>query len=203
MNILGVVKQIFRGFRRPSSKWAVGTLVSFGFLAGVIAWAGFGGFTQHTSTLEFCTSCHEMEAFVYPEYQQSVHFKSRSGVRPICSDCHVPKAFLPKMQAKIRATLHEIPGHLTGSINTAEKFEAKREELAKRVWARMEANDSAACRNCHEVDAMSFEDQQLRAAREHEAGFADGDTCIDCHKGIAHTLPASMLEEEEELDFDF
>jgi cytochrome c-type protein NapC len=23
----------------------------------------------------------------------------------------------------------------------------------------------------------------------HQAGFAEGKTCIDCHKGIAHSLP--------------
>lgn len=133
-----------------------------------------------------------------------MHFTSASGVRPQCGDCHVPPQFLPKLGAKIRATFIEVPSHLMGTIDTREKFEAKREELANNVWAKMRANDSAACRGCHEVDHMSFEEQALRARREHEEGFARGDTCIDCHQGIAHRLPESMLEDQaEDVDFDF
>ncbi len=167
-------------------------------------WIGFESYVASTSTLKFCLSCHEMREYVYPEYEESAHFLSRSGVKPICADCHVPKAFFPKMGAKIRATMNEIPGHITGTIDTREKFEAKREELANRVWVRMKANDSAACRSCHDVNSMSADEQKLRTVREHEAGFQAGDTCIDCHQGIAHKLPESMLEEAaEEVDFDF
>ena len=139
----------------------------------------------------------------YAEYEQSQHFGSRSGVRPICGDCHMPKAFFPKVGAKIRASMVEIPGHFIGTIDTPEKYEAKREELATRVLNRMRSNDSAGCRGCHDVNSMSTEEQKLRAVREHEAGEAAGETCIDCHMGIAHKLPDSMLEAEEEVDFDF
>lgn len=188
----------------PSVRWGTGSLLAVGLLAGTVAGAGFIGFVDATSEPAMCRSCHEMREFIFPEYEQSAHFTSRSGVRPMCADCHVPHGFFAKMGAKIRATAVEIPSHLAGTIDTREKFEAKREELARRVWARMEANDSAACRHCHDVSAMSAEVQALRAVREHEAGFAEGKTCIDCHKGIAHQLPASMLEEEEEaIDFDF
>ncbi len=191
-------------FTTPSARWGAGTLLSAGLVAGAFAWVGFDAFVASTSTESFCLSCHEMRQFPYAEYQESAHFGSRSGVRPICADCHVPPAFFPKMAAKIRATFVEVPAHLRGKIDTAEKYEARREELAKHVWARLEANDSAPCRACHDVNAMAPEEMALRAVREHEAGFAAGDTCIDCHKGIAHKLPASMLEKEaEEVDFDF
>ncbi len=39
--------------------------------------------------------------------------------------------------------------------------------------------------------------QQKRGFEQHEEGFTDGKTCIDCHKGIAHRLPA--LPEGESL----
>jgi cytochrome c-type protein NapC len=195
-------------FRRflttPSTRWGAGFILVVGIACGAAAWAGFNTFVDASSEPEMCRSCHEMRDFVFPEYEQSVHFTSRSGVRPMCADCHVPPGFFDKMGAKIRATFVEIPAHLRGMIDTPEKFEAKREELARRVWARMAANDSANCRHCHEVSAMSVDAQALRAVREHEAGFAEGQTCIDCHKGIAHQLPASMLAaEEDEIDFDF
>jgi cytochrome c-type protein NapC len=36
---------------------------------------------------------------------------------------------------------------------------------------------------------MDFGVQTKAAAATHKEGFAAGKTCIDCHKGIAHTLP--------------
>lgn len=195
---------IRRFFSTPSRRWGFGTLLAFGFIAGALAWAGFLEVVAKTNTLEFCLSCHEMRDNPWAEYKESVHFASRSGVRPNCADCHVPSAFFPKMRAKIRATYVELPAHFMGKMDTPEKYDARREHLAERVWARMRENDSAPCRSCHDVNAMSTEVQALRAVREHEAGFEAGDTCIDCHQGIAHHLPDSMLEEaEEEVDFDF
>jgi hypothetical protein len=51
--------------------------------------------------------------------------------------------------------LSDLWGHyITGSIDTKEKFEAKRYELAKRVWTYMKANDSRECRHCHTTAKM-------------------------------------------------
>ena len=42
------------------------------------------------SSDNFCAfSCHVMENTVYKEMQQSKHWKTPSGVRPKCADCHV------------------------------------------------------------------------------------------------------------------
>ena len=186
MKIHGIKRRILKLFNTPSTRWGAGSLAAFGFIVGVVAWIGFEGLVASTSTEEFCISCHEMRSGPYAEYQQSQHFGSRSGVRPICGDCHMPKAFFPKVGAKIRASMIEIPSHFMGNIDTPEKFEAKREELATRVLNRMRANDSAGCRSCHDVASMSAEEQKLRAVREHESGESAGETCIDCHMGIAH-----------------
>ncbi|WP_346299624.1 NapC/NirT family cytochrome c, partial [Halomonas sp. BM-2019] len=60
----------------------------------------------------------------------------------------------------------------------------------EREWARLRANDSLECRNCHEFEHMDFTQQSTRAARAHSTTLAEGEaTCIDCHKGIAHELP--------------
>jgi cytochrome c-type protein NapC len=37
---------------------------------------------------------------------------------------------------------------------------------------------------------MDYTEQGNRAARMHPKAFDEGKTCIDCHKGIAHQLPA-------------
>ena len=89
---------------------------------------------------------------------------------------------------KVQAS-NEVWGKLTGTISTPEKFEAKRLELAKHEWARMKATDSRECRNCHSFQAMDFEHQRPKAAEQMRKAYQDGGTCIDCHKGIAHSLP--------------
>ncbi len=84
----------------------------------------------------------------------------------------------------------EVWGKIFGTINTREKFLAKRGELAAREWARMKANDSLECRNCHSSDSMDLTRQSPRAADFHTRFLLTGEkTCIDCHKGIAHQLP--------------
>lgn len=200
----GFFRRIWRAFSRPSTRFATGTLLIAGIVIGVLAWQGFEAVVAHTNTLDFCTSCHEMEAFVYPEYAESPHYSNASGVQATCADCHVPRAFFPKMVTKVRASMVELPSHFMGKIDTEEKFEAHKLELAERVWGRMKANDSRECRECHSWDVMSEQAQPTRAWREHVDGRAAGETCVDCHKGIAHSLPAEYLEvDDDDLDFDF
>lgn len=187
----GIFRRAWRAFTRPSTRFGIGTLLIVGIIIGAFAWQGFNSVVAYTSTNDFCTSCHEMESFVYPEYTESHHFSNRSGVRADCKDCHVPKSFFPKMATKIRAGLVEVPGHLMGRIDTQEKFDAHKLEMAERVWARLEASDSRECRDCHSYDAMSEDLQDRQAQRRHSEEYreATGKTCIECHKGVAHELP--------------
>ena len=76
-----------------------------------------------------------------------------------------------------------------GTIDTREKFQARRAFLTERVWADMRASDSRECRNCHDIDHMDEEEQDRFAVRRHKIGIEKGETCIDCHEGIAHELP--------------
>lgn len=191
--MLSFIKRMWRWFTKPSVLIGQGVLFVIGGIAGIIFWGGFNTVMEATNTLEFCVTCHEMADTVYVEYQTSVHFKNASGVRAICSDCHVPHAWGPKMIRKIQAS-NEIWHKLRGSINTPEKFEAKRLQLATHVWDKMKATDSRECRNCHSFEAMDFTAQRARSKEKMEPvalghGTADGNTCIDCHKGIAHKLP--------------
>lgn len=185
---------------RPRKWWLLGLPIGgvLMFIIGVAVWIGFEGFMHHTNTLEFCTSCHEMESTVYQEYKQTIHYQNPAGVRAICSDCHVSKELGPKIADKIRATFRDIPAHLMGVIDTQEKFEALRPELAKDVWAQMKANDSATCRSCHSYEAMARKDQTHIASKKHSPEWRKrfGDTCIDCHFGIAHKTPEGVTPED-------
>lgn len=157
------------------------------FAAG-IAFAGvFSTGLHYTNEMEFCTSCHSMKVN-QEEYMESVHYKNTSGVQATCSDCHVPKQFVPKMIAKVRAA-KDVYHEIIGTIDTREKFEEHRWEMASRVWARMEASDSRECRNCHDFDDMDLSEQSRSARSKHARAVDKGQTCIDCHKGIAHEEP--------------
>jgi trimethylamine-N-oxide reductase cytochrome c-type subunit TorC len=77
-----------------------------------------------------------------------------------------------------------------GTIDTPEKFEAERLTMAKRVWARMTESNSRECRNCHADDVFDFHKMKKpEDAERMKKGLAAGETCISCHKGIAHKLP--------------
>ena len=170
-------------------KWTLGLVAAGGIVAGVVGWGGFNTAMEMTNSLEFCISCHEMRDNVYQEYKKTIHYSNPAGVRAICSDCHVPKDWTHKIVRKVQAS-KELWGKLTGYIDTPEKFEAHRLELARHEWDRMKASDSRECRNCHSFDAMDFAHQKKKEASEQmQKAWKEGGTCIDCHKGIAHKLP--------------
>lgn len=180
---------------RPSARLSLGTLVIGGIAAGIALWGGFNWALELTNTESFCISCHEMEVNVYEEYRRSVHDRNRTGVRATCPDCHVPKEWVHKVVRKIRAS-NELYHKVVGTIDTPDKFEARRMRLAEHVWKSMKATDSRECRNCHTLQSMALDEQTGRARRKHEVAAEKGDTCIDCHKGIAHELPEEFEEEE-------
>ncbi|WP_240454059.1 NapC/NirT family cytochrome c [Halomonas sp. NO4] len=180
------------------------------FVAGILFWGGFNTVMEATNNLTFCSStCHEM-SWVYEEYQDRPHYENATGVGAECSDCHVPDAWGPKMIRKIKAS-REVWHWMLGTIDTKEKFEEKRLHLAENVWRSMLKTDSRECRNCHDWSNMDLEVQAQRASRQHARAFEQGQTCIECHQGIAHELPenwdespvwASRFEYDTEADED-
>ena len=177
---------------RGWANWAWGlvtSMVGLAFVLGILFWGGFNTAMEWTNREAFCISCHEMKNNVYVEYRNTIHYQNRTGVRATCPDCHVPKEWVPKIIRKVQAS-NEVWHKLLGSIDTPEKFAAKRAELAGHEWARMKANDSQECRNCHDYTYMDYAEQNRRSATKHQVAFNEGQTCIDCHKGIAHTLPS-------------
>jgi cytochrome c-type protein NapC len=100
----------------------------------------------------------------------------------------VPKDWTHKLLRKVKAS-GEVYGKIMGHIDTKEKFEAKRQVLAERVWTYMKGNDSRECRHCHTVAKMDSEKQSEAAQLRHARAKREKLSCIDCHFGIAHTTP--------------
>jgi cytochrome c-type protein NapC len=184
-----------RGFgawlwRRPH-RWFLLGIPAGGLLAFIIGigfTSSFMGGMKMAETEAFCTSCHEMQQ-PFQELSRSAHYSNEFGIRASCGNCHVPPTFLPGLWRHIQAYA-EVWGHVTGELDTPAKYEAHRLPLAQKIWAELKANDSAECRSCHTPSAMAFAKQPAMAADAHSSLAKSGMTCIDCHRGIAHTLPA-------------
>lgn len=195
---MSVFKRIWAAVRRPSTSTAAGTLVLAGAVVAVIVGVGATKVMAYTNTTEFCTSCHTMQ-WPYEEAKETVHFANRSGVGPGCADCHVPKEFFPLVRAKIMAA-KDVYHQILGTIDTVEQFEEHRLAMATRVWDQMKSTDSRECRNCHEWGRMAAEKQKLRAQTQHAEAQEKGETCIECHQGIAHKKP-NIPQAEGPVDF--
>ncbi len=181
-----MLKRAWNWLARPS-RLAWSLILIVGVALGAVGLTAGHAILNTTNSTTFCISCHEME-IPYAEYKESPHYMNPSGVRAGCPDCHVPESGLPYLWAKIRAS-KDLYHHILGTLSTPEAYEEHRLALAQGVWERMKETDSRECRSCHAFDAMDIPKQREEAQKNHPTAIAEGATCIDCHKGIAHKLP--------------
>ena len=183
-----ILKRTWRFFIQPNAKFSVLAILALSIVAGILFWGGFNTFMEATNTQEFCISCHEMRDNVYAEFKKSIHYTNRVGVRATCPDCHVPRDWSYKLLRKIEAS-RELWSKIAGNVDTRDKFEERRLDMANNEWTRMKASDSRECRNCHSFDAMRNTAETLPVYEKHMQAQTQGKTCIECHKGVAHLLP--------------
>ena len=93
------MSEIVKNLRRRW-KLVIGLLVAL-FLFSVSVGIAGAYVLASTSTEEFCTSCHEM-SYNLAEYKGTIHDTNRTGVRAICTNCHVPHEPGPLVLAKIK-----------------------------------------------------------------------------------------------------
>ncbi len=187
-------------FLKPANRIGMGVLVVLGFIAGAISWHQFNHVMDATSTEEFCVSCHSMQG-PYEELKQTVHWKNNSGVRATCSDCHLPHDKTEKFARKVQAS-REIWAELTGKYDEEGSFEKHRFEMAEREWARFTANGSKECKACHSYERMDFDKMSKAAQKAMRPAAERNQSCMDCHKGIAHHLPAKKESDGKSSKFD-
>jgi trimethylamine-N-oxide reductase cytochrome c-type subunit TorC len=80
-------------------------------------------------------------------------------------------------------------GQIVGTIDTREQFLEHRIVLARREWTRMSANGSRECRACHDYKDMDFNLMRPESQVAMRGAAERDQSCISCHKGIAHQLP--------------
>lgn len=185
----GILSRLWHGLTTPSARWSVLALVVLGLLLGAGAVIGTQVMVAVTGTDAFCGgACHSMQ-WVAKEHKESVHFANRTGVRASCHDCHIPHHYPALLVHKTKAGLKDTVQELRGVISTEEKFKKERLRLAKLVWAHYKENNSESCRHCHAITAETVARQKEFVRPMHQQFLSGAATCIDCHKGVAHTAP--------------
>lgn len=138
-----------------------------------------------TSTVEFCTSCHEMKVHA-EELKYSTHAKDKDGKAIICSDCHIPAGYGPRyLSVKIYSGMKDLYVHFVEqpeSVNRAEQ-----QPVARRFL------DDANCLRCHEdlyKDAKGEKEVSREGRLAHDAYLGKNgqarSNCAGCHINIAH-----------------
>jgi nitrate/TMAO reductase-like tetraheme cytochrome c subunit len=189
MSDKGFFARTWRRLTTPSARWSVLSLLLIGFVIGAGALLATRTMVAVTGTNDFCSNaCHSMQ-WVAQEYRQSNHFINRTGVQAACHDCHIPHQYPQLLWYKAKAGIKDAIGEMTGVISTEEKFKKERLRMAKEVWAEFKENGSANCRTCHVFTKETLAKQKEFAQPMHQQVLAGAATCIDCHKGIAHTAP--------------
>jgi cytochrome c-type protein NapC len=189
------LRNIIKAIRMPSSSWSLGALLVAGAAAGAIAVSTFNFVIHETSSDAFCLLCHAND--IQPEYEGTTHHTNRLGLRVTCENCHIPREFGPKLIKKVTSGTKDVFYHILGKIDTLEKFEAHRMEMAMTTWEEMNASDSRECRHCHDQSNWGDGVQSEKARKFHAPALSNGKTCIDCHKGVAHKLPDGIGEDHQ------
>ena len=172
------------------------SLLIVGFVAGILFWGGFNRAMEVTNTEQFCISCHEMKDNVYREYRSTIHYSNRSGVRAILPGLPRAEGLVAQDRSARSRRSNELFHQVLGTIDTPEKFDDKRLELAdERVAADEDRPTAANAATATSSSTWTISAQETRASETHQdCADATGKTCIDCHHGIAHKLPPNADE---------
>lgn len=159
------------------------------FLIGGVALVAFCAVTafslKATSTVEFCTSCHEMKVHA-EELKFSAHAKDKDGKPITCSDCHIPAGYGPRyLSVKIYSGMKDVYVHF---VEQPENINRAEQQLVARRFV-----DDNNCLRCHEdlykdakgEKAISREGQLAHDAYLGKNGQARSN-CAGCHINMAH-----------------
>ncbi len=137
-----------------------------------------------TSTMGFCTSCHEMERYK-TELEKSVHAVDKDKNPIGCSQCHIPNSLGPKyLTVKAVSGIKDLWVHNFGDPSNLDRRSLQ--ATARRFIV------DANCRECHQDLFKTTKDKKISeiGRLSHEAYLGtNGNTksgCAGCHFNMAH-----------------
>jgi formylglycine-generating enzyme len=169
--------------KRKSKVWIL--ILGTGIVIGVLMALGGNKVMKHTSTNEYCQSCH-----IHPQadesWLKSTHYYNQSGMRVACVDCHLPpKGDFKHLKEKTKTGLKDLYGFYFKDHESFD-WEAKSqlEHAVKIVY-----NES--CIACHQNlfgKGLSQEGGIAHLYYEQNAEKLDLQ-CINCHLDVGHYNP--------------
>ena len=155
-----------------------------GMLVGVLLIGTGSVLVRHTSSNEYCNSCHTIHPHSTVSWKQSVHYITKSGNHTDCVECHLPPHGQGYLPAKIRTGARDVWSKWTrdsASFNWEER--SRLENAREHVY-------ESSCLACHEnlfpkdltkegEDAHIYYTGKNKPADLH---------CINCHLDAGHYI---------------
>ncbi len=137
-----------------------------------------------TSSMSYCTSCHEMERYK-TELEKSSHAVDKDKNPIECSHCHIPNSLGPKyLTVKVVSGMRDLWVHNYGDPENLDRRALQ--DTARRFIV----DDN--CRECHQDLLKTVKDEKISeiGRLSHEAFLGqNGNTkngCAGCHFNMAH-----------------
>ncbi len=154
------------------------------FLLGIVFILLGGKLMDHTSTNEYCNSCHNIHPQATTSWKQSMHYDTKSGVRTNCVDCHLPPKGEGHFVAKVKTGARDVWSKWTKDPNSFDWEERSLLENAKKhVYNR-------SCEKCHETIFPADLSQEGEEAHLYYSQNSDDKElhCINCHLNAGHYM---------------
>ena len=155
-----------------------------GLLTGILVVGSGSVAVKHTSTNEYCNSCHSIHPHSTVSWKQSVHYQTESGTHTNCVDCHLPPHGQGYLKEKIKTGARDVWSKWTkdsASFNWEDK--GKLEHARKHVY-------NSSCIACHEnlfPPKLTKEGADAHLYYTSKNKPADVE-CINCHLNAGHYI---------------
>ncbi|MBE0653116.1 MAG: SUMF1/EgtB/PvdO family nonheme iron enzyme [Bacteroidales bacterium] len=169
-------KRIFK-FRLP--------ILLTGIIIGSLLMIGGKGAIRHTSTNEYCQSCH-IHTDADGAWPKSTHYHNESGVVVGCVECHLPpEGSIKYLATKVKTGLHDLYAfHFKDHESFNWEQKSQLEHAVKIVF-----NES--CLDCHQnlfPKGLTEEGGTAHLYYEQNAEKLNLQ-CINCHLDVGHFNP--------------
>lgn len=161
----------------------------FWWIAGAILYLGltslFNGVVHHTSTDEYCMSCH-VHTHSDHAWKLSTHVNNKSGVKVHCVDCHLPpkeNGYVNHLAKKAKHGFHDLYSFYFKDTSKIDWVVKSQPEIA----AKFVYKDG--CLKCHaNLFPVQLSDKGGEAHLRYDMN-PDGKRCITCHINVGHYDP--------------
>jgi sulfatase modifying factor 1 len=156
-----------------------------GSILGALLILGTNRVVLNTSTDEYCQSCH-IHTEADETWTRSVHYRTKSGTRVGCADCHLPpKGEFKHFKTKVKTGMHDLYAY---KFKDHESFDWKQK---RELEYAVDIVFNESCEKCHpNLYPLGISDDGGKAHLYYDNNAEELDLkCINCHLDAGHHLP--------------